>query len=171
MEISQILNANVYIDGTNNLLGRAASITLPDVKATIETHRGLGMIGSVEFPTGLEVLVTKIKWAGFYADAVKLGSNPFASHKLQARASVEAFGPGGRVSEESLVCSLICSWKTKPLGTFAPGTKQETEDELSTTYLKLTQNGKDLIEIDVHQNVWKVDGVDVLATYKKNLGG
>ena len=68
MNIQQILNANVYIDGTNNLIGRASSITLPDVKATVESHRGLGMIGTVEYPTGLDVLTTKIKWAGFYAE-------------------------------------------------------------------------------------------------------
>jgi len=171
VDISQILNANVYIDGTNNLLGKASSITLPDVKALVEAHRGLGMIGTVEFPTGLDVLTTKIKWSGFYGDAIKLGGNPFKAHKLQVRASVERFSAGGREEEISLVCSLTCSWKTKPLGSFAAGAKQETEDELSTTYLKLTLGGKDVLEIDVHENVWKVDGVDVLETYKKNLGG
>lgn len=170
MQISQILNANVYIDGTNNLIGRASTITLPDIKTTVESHRGLGMIGSVEFPTGLEVMVTKVKWSGFYPDAIKLGANPFATHKLQVRASFETYGAGGRVSEVPLVCSLVGFWKSKPLGAFSPGAKQETEDELSTSYIKISIGGKDVVEIDINENVWKVDGVDVLETYKKNLG-
>ena len=104
-------------------------------------------------------------------NAIKLGCNPFTSHKLQVRASVETFGAGGREAEVPLICSLICSWKTTPLGALSAGAKQETEDELTTTYLKLTLDGKEVLEIDVHQNVWKVDGVDVLENYKKNLGG
>jgi P2 family phage contractile tail tube protein len=171
MNVSQVLNANVYIDGTNNLIGRAGTITLPDVVAAVESHRGLGMIGSIEIPTGLDLLTTKIKWNGFYPDALKLGANPFASHKLQVRASIETFGAGGRESEVPLIVSLVCTWKKSPLGAFSPGAKVEAEQELSTTYVKVNVDGKDTIEIDILENVWKVDGVDVLATYRANLGG
>lgn len=171
MDISQILNANIYLDGTNSLLGRAATVTLPDIVTSVEAHRGLGMIGSVEFPTGLEAMVTKIKWAGLYPDVLKAATNPFKSHKLQVRASLQTFGAGGLVAEVPLVCLLTVAWKKVPLGAFTAGTKQEAEDELSTTYLKLTVDGKDIVEIDVHQNVWKVDGEDVLADYIKNIGG
>jgi uncharacterized protein len=171
VDIKQVLNANVYIDGTNNLLGKAGTITLPDVKVLTESHRGLGMIGTIEYPTGLDVMTTKIKWSGFYPEALALGGNPFDAHKLQVRASLETFGAGGRSGEVAVVCLLTCSWKTNPLGAFSAGAKQETEDELSTTYLKLTVDKKDILEIDVHNNLWKVNGVDVLANYKANLGG
>lgn len=171
MDITQILNANVYLDGTNSLLGRAGTITLPDIVTSVEAHRGLGMIGSVEFPTGLDAMVTKIKWAGFYPDVLKSSANPFKAHKLQVRASVQTFGAGGLAAEVPLVCLLTVNWKKVPLGAYSAGAKQENEDELSTSYIKLTVDGKDVVEIDVHQNVWKVDGEDVLADYAQNIGG
>lgn len=171
MNVSKVFNANVYIDGTNNLIGRAKEVTLPEVAAVTEEHKALGMVGTLELVTGLAVLLTKIKWAGWYADQLTLGANPFVSHKLQVRASVETYGAGGRMGEVPLVVLLTCSWKKTPLGTFASGAGQEPEDELSTTYVKVTLDGKELVEIDVHENVWRVNGVDVLETYRKNLGG
>ncbi len=170
MEIKQLLHANVYIDGTNSLVGRAGTITLPDIAVTSESHRGLGMIGPVEFPTGLDVMTTKVKWAGFYPDALALGANPFKAHKLQVRANLQTFGPGGITAEEPVIVTLTCTWKKAPGQGLSPGAKNETEDELATTYIKVTVAGKDLVEIDIHNNVWKVDGKDVLAAYKKNLG-
>lgn len=171
MNISQIFNARVYLDGTNDLLGRAATVTLPDVSVATEALRGLGMIGTVEVPTGLEALVTKIKWNGFYPDVLGMSLNPFVAHKLQVRASLETYGPGGRIEEKAVECLLTVSWKKTPLGAMSPGGKQESEDELPTTYIKLTVGGKEVVELDVHNNVWKVDGKDVLETYRKNLGG
>lgn len=171
MNVSKVFNANVYIDGTNSLLGRAKEVTLLDVVANTEEHKGLGMVGALELPNGLAAMVTKIKWAGWYPDQLTLGANPFKSHKLQLRASVEEYGAGGRVGEKALVVLLTVSWKKTPLGAFVSGAGQEPEDELTTTYVKVTLDGKELVEIDVHENVWRVNGVDVLETYRKNLGG
>jgi len=171
MRVSKIFNANVYIDGTNSLLGRAKEIVLPDVAVKTEEHVGLGMVGAIELPTGLQAMTTKIKWAGFYADQLTLGANPFQAHKLQVRASHESFEAGGRVEQVPLVVNLTVRWKKTPLGTIVAQTGQEPEDELATTYVKVTRNGVELVEIDVLENVWKVNGEDVLAAYNKNLGG
>lgn len=171
MNISKIFNANVYVDGTNSLLGRAGEVTLPEVVAKMEEHVGLGMIGVVELPTGLSVLTTKVKWKGFYPDQIEYGANPFVARKLQVRASHETYAAGGRVAELPLVVQLTCRWKKTPLGVFVPQTGQEHEDELATTYVRIVLDGEELLEIDVLENVWRVRGQDVLATYNKNLGG
>jgi P2 family phage contractile tail tube protein len=171
MQINKVLNANVYLDGTNSQIGRASEITLPDVAAKIIEHTGLGMIGTLEIPTGLEKLELKIKWSGFYADLVKLKMNPFAAHKFQVRANVETYGPGGRVSETPLKVFLTASWKKAPMGGLKPMEASEQEDELSCTYMKVTLGTEDLVEIDVLQNVWKAGGVDVLANFRQNVAG
>lgn len=169
MEIKKIFNANVYIDGTNSLLGRAREIVLPSVTMNTEEHKGLGMLGALELPVGLAPLVTTVTWSGWYADRVLL-ANPFASRKLQVRASVETFGAGGRVEQQPLVVLLTASWKTAPLGTLSAGSGGEVQDELATTYVRLLVDGVELLEVDVHNNIWRQGGVDVLEQYRANLG-
>lgn len=171
MNVSKVFNANVYIDGTNSLLGRASEITLPEVAVKKEEHVGLGMIGAIELPTGLGLLTTKIKWKGWYADQLTFGANPFVARKLQVRASQETYGPGGRLAEVPVLVQLTCRWTKTPLGVFAAQAGQEPEDELATTYVRVVLGGVELLEIDVLENVWRVNGEDVLANYNKALGG
>jgi P2 family phage contractile tail tube protein len=171
MRISKIFNGNVYVDGTSNLLGKASEITLPDIAVETDEHMALGMIGKVSLPTGLALMEAKIKWAGFYAEQLVNGANPFQAHKLQVRASVESYEAEGRVEETPLVVLMTCRWKKTPLGVIGAQAATEYEEELTVTYVKVTLGGKELIEVDVLENVWKVNGVDILAQYRKNIGG
>lgn len=170
MEISKIYSSNVYLDGTNSLLGKASEITLPEIVATLDTHQALGMIGKVEIPAGLELLSTKIKWTTFWPERIAMGGNPFKAHKLQVRSSVETFGADGRISEQPMVALITGRWKKLPLGALASQANAEVEDELATTYIKLTLGKRELLEIDVLENIWRANGEDILASYRANLG-
>jgi P2 family phage contractile tail tube protein len=171
MQIAKLYNANVYLDGDLNLLGRASEITLPEVVAKIEEHRALGMVGTVELPTGIETLVAKVKWQSFFADAMARSLNPFRAVKLQVRSSLEVYEAEGRIEQVPVVCAMTARFKKSPLGGFKAGEHQEREEELSVTYLKLTVGDRELVEIDVVENIWLVDGEDLLAAYNTNLGG
>ncbi|HEX2881185.1 MAG TPA: phage major tail tube protein [Polyangiaceae bacterium] len=171
MDIKKVYNVNVYIDGTTNAIGKGSEVTLPDVATETESHRALGMFSAVELPTGLAAMVTKIKWAGFYPEVLKFRANPFASHRLQLRGTLETHTSGGRTGQQPFIVSLTCAWKKAPLGGFKPGAGQDVEDELTTTYIKVQVAGQDVVEIDVLNNIWIVDGVDVLEQYRQNLGG
>jgi P2 family phage contractile tail tube protein len=171
VRINKVYHANVYVDGTNNLVGRASEITLPEIAAATDEHAAIGMIGTLVLPTGLEALSVSMKWNGYYADRLAMGANPFQAHKLQVRASIESYEAAGRVGEQPLVIMLIGRWTKAPLGTFAHQSQPELEDELACTYLKVTIGGEELVEIDVMENVWRVRGEDVLAGYRANLGG
>lgn len=170
MQISKITNANVYLDGKLNLIGKAKQVTLPELTVTTETHKALGMIGNIEYPVGLDAMITKISWHGFYPEALE-SSNPFAAHKLQIKAPVQRFSAQGLDEVVPLVVFLTASWKKSPLGVFGAGASSDTEDELATTYVKVKLGSDVLVEIDAHENVWKVKGVDVLEGYRKALGG
>lgn len=170
MQIRKVYNANVYIDGTTDLLGRASEVDLPDIAAKTEDHNGLGMIGTISLPTGLDVLECKIKWNGWYDEHLTIGANPFATHRIQVRASVETYDESGRVLEEGLVVTMAVRWKKAPLGALKQMESPELEDDLSVQYIKVVQAGRELLEIDTFNNIWKVNGTDVLATYRKNLG-
>jgi len=170
MDVQKIFHANAYLDGTNSLLGRASELTLPELVATTTEHTALGMFGKVELATGIEPMVTKVKWNGFYADRVLAGSNPFIHHKLQLRGNCEVHNAAGLVGTKSVVALMTVKWKKSPMGVFAPQTSPDFEDELSTTYFKLSLDGKELVEVDVLNQIWKVDGKDILQGYRANLG-
>ena len=40
IQVNRIVNANIYIDGTN-LIGRAEEVKLPDIQAIMNEHKAL----------------------------------------------------------------------------------------------------------------------------------
>lgn len=170
IQVNKIFNANVYLDGTNNLIGRAAEITLPEIAVSTSEHSGLGMVGTLELPAGLDAMTMEIKWNGFYADHIRAGANPFKAHKFQVRASNETYGAEGRVAEVPVVWHVTASWKKASLGGLKPKEAGEFSDELAVTYVKVLHDGAELLEIDILQNIWRANGEDVLAAYRKNIG-
>ncbi len=169
MQIQKLLNANVY-DGTQSWLGRAESVTLPEISVETDAHKALGMIGTIEVPTGLAAMTVKVKWNGVYPDAIKRGMNPFVGFKLQVRGSVEVYDADGLAEEKPLTVHLTVKSKKHALGDIAAQSANAQEQELSCTYIKVILAGEELVEIDVVENVWKVGGVDVRAQYRTNLG-
>lgn len=170
MQIRKIFNTNVYLDGTNSLLGRSKEVTLPEIVAKTIEHMGLGMFASVKLVSGLESLGMKLKWDGFYADRVLAGSNPFAAHKLQFRGDCEVHDANGIVAHEPVIALATVKWAKSPMGVFSPQTSPEFEDELNCHYFKLTHAGRELVEIDVFNQIWRSDGKDIIGEYRKNLG-
>ena len=170
IQVNKVTNANIYLDGDKSLIGRAAEVTLPDIEMAMNEHTGLGMVGSLELPQGLNALTMSVKWNGFYAEHLRAGANPFASHSMQVRASVETYGAAGRVEERPVVWLVTASWKKTGLGAPKPKEAMEFEDELAVSYIKTTFDGEDVMEIDVLQNIWNVNGEDILKTWRQNLG-
>ena len=169
-EISKVYHANVYVDGTTSLLGQLSEVKLPDIALATSEHKGLGMFGTVELPSGIGALVMALKWSGFYADAKKLGANPFKSRRIQIRANHETYDEGGRIAEVALVITVAGSWKKAGGDTFKGQEASDTDDEVTCTYLKCELDGVELYEIDVINNIYKVDGEDLLENMRKNLG-
>lgn len=167
--VNKVTNANVYVDG-NSFLGKIEEMNLPAAKFMMAEHKALGLFGKMEFPSGLDKLEAKIKWNSFYADAMKKFGSPFTNLSLQVRANLETYGPSGRTAQVPLVCYITCAPKDFPMGNFKQHDNVELETNLSVYYVKLQINGVVIMELDVLANIYKVDGVDQLATYRANLG-
>ncbi|HCF6145233.1 TPA: phage major tail tube protein, partial [Pseudomonas aeruginosa] len=70
----RITNGSVYLDG-NSFFGKVEEIELGTVKAVMSDFQGLGMIGLIELPDGLDKLEGKITWNSLYKEAgIKLAS-------------------------------------------------------------------------------------------------
>jgi P2 family phage contractile tail tube protein len=170
IQVNRITNANLFING-NSMLGRADELTLPDLKAKMSEHKAIGMVGSLELISGFEKIEAKIKWNSYYQDA--LGSfayNPYKAVQLQVRASVEGYDSTGRIAQLPLVTFLIGQFKNLPMGTFKQHDNVEFESMINCTAIKQIYNGKTVLEYDCLANILKVQGQDLLAQYRLNIG-
>ena len=170
IQINRIVNANVYADG-NSLLGRAEEIKLPDIQAVMQEHKALGMVGKIELPAGFDKMEGEIKWNSLYEEAAALMANPFRAVQLMCRSNIETYGAQGRVDEMGLVTYLTVMFKKNPLGTFKQHENAEFQAGFSCLYIKQVINGKEMLELDFLANIFRVNGEDMLATYRRNIGG
>lgn len=167
--ISNIYNANVYLDGVN-YLGRAAEVELPKLKAKMEEHAGLGLQFGLELPAGFEKMEGKIKWEGHYDEVAMLSANPYQSVAMQLRASRQSYSSQGKQGEQSVVVYLNVRFKESDQGKYKARSKAEYDTAFSVDYFKLVVDGKELIEVDVFANIYKIAGKDQLAEYRDIIG-
>ncbi|WP_256815405.1 MULTISPECIES: phage major tail tube protein [Pseudomonas] len=165
----RITNANVYLDG-QQFFAKAEEIDLGSVKAVTSDFQGLGMVGLIELPDGLDKLEGKISWNSLYADAGAKLATPFKSVQLQCRSNVQVFNNGGLVNEIPLVTFLTIMPKEYGLGSFKPREATKFETPFSAIYVRQLLNGREILLLDYLSNIFKVDGKDQLAQYRKNIG-
>lgn len=167
--INRVTNAAVYVNG-NSLLGRAEEVDLPKVGYRMGEFKPLGLVGLPEFANGIDKLEAKIKWTSLYPEVLGPAANPFATVQLQVRASIEQYASQGRTAEQPFVCMMTAQFKEYPQVGLRHQEAATTETMLSVFYMKHTIAGADVLEIDILQNIWKSNGVDVLAQFRANLG-
>lgn len=170
IQVNKISNANVYVDGVGHL-GKAEEMDLPKITQKMVEHKALGMVGTFQLPTGIEPMEARIKWNALYADVLKKLANPFKAMSMQVRASMETFTSQGRSAEVPVVCYLTATSKDFHPGNFKQHELIESENNFNVTYMKLVIDGQDIVEFDAIANIYKVDGVDLLANYRTNIGG
>jgi len=170
ISVNKLYNANVYVNGTN-FLGRAEEVTLPKVQAKMVEHKALGMVGVIETPAGIEKMEAKIRWSSLYSEVLGDMANPYKAVSIQVRASLETHDSTGRIAEVPVVAYMTAHFKNFPGIVFKHQENAEVETELAVSYYKLQVDGEDYIEVDAFANIWKVEGYDILAKYKANIGG
>lgn len=168
--IKRITNANVYVDG-NSLLGKVEECKLPEIKMIMAEHKALGMQGKMEFPSGVDKMEATFKWNSLYPDVLAKVANPFQAVSVQLRGSLETWAQSGRISQGQVVAYLTGTFSKFPAGGFKQHDNVENENTMSVTYCKVEIEGREIIEFDAMANIYKADGVDLLAEYRMLIGG
>lgn len=164
-----LTDASIYKDGVG-LLG-VGSIEMPDFEFMTESIAGLGIAGEVDAPVvgHMKSMSAKIKWNTCNETATSLLAPE--AHQLEIYASVQAYDAGSGTYEHQPVKAVIKAPPKKVgIGKMEPGKKMEPETELEVYYLKLWQNGKEMVEVDKFNYIFNVLGVDYLAKVRANLG-
>lgn len=171
IELNTLNNANIYVNG-NCLLGRAEEIKLPTIKFKMADHKAVGMVGGIKLPSGIEALEGgEVKWNSFYQEVWGQLLDPFTAVQMQVRGSLETFTSQGRVAQVPYVVYLTASFHEVPMGDFKQNDKAEFASKFYASYVKQQVNGQDVLELDMMANIYKVNGVDKLGTYRANIGG
>ncbi len=169
IKINRLIGANIYADG-NSLLGKSGVTTLPDITYTTSEHNALGLIGVPQFFSGVEAVQAQISWLSYYDDVMKKVANPFSPISIQVRGSVANYTSSGLTQQVPCVFFLKGTPSNFPLGTINPRENPEIQSTFNCTYVRVEWNGRTIFELDILSNILKIDGVDILAEYNKNIG-
>lgn len=165
--IEKILNANVYIDDFN-FVGRATEVDI--TKTTVKTteHQTLAMVGPLELFQGIEKMEGTIKWAAFNAEVLAKMS-PTRALKLTIRVAQQEYANSSVVNTGQVRAVMVGRAKATE-----PQTVKAGEGSLQTVfaldYFKKTVNERDVIEVDIPNYIYRVDGEDIYADVRAALG-
>lgn len=166
---SVLINAKVYNEG-KVLLGQA-DCELGDFEYMTESLAGLGLAGELDLPVlgHFKSLSLKLKWNTICPEAVELLAPK--THQLAIYASIQNWD-ADKGSFQPVPCRVNCRAIPKKggAGKFEPGKKMEPESEFELTYLKMSINGKEAVEIDKINFKAMIDGTDYLAAVRSQLG-
>lgn len=169
VQVNKVTNAAVWLNGVAKI-GQAASVELPTLTQAMAEHEGLGMIGKMQLPSGVEALEATITWNAVYRDAMLLAANPNSSHLLQLRYSVETHTTEGRTEQTPGVVSMNARFRSLPGGSFSQHENVSLETTLDVYSMKLTIGGEVIYDYDVFSNTYKVGGVDIAQQFRQNIG-
>lgn len=159
----------LYFNG-NNTFGKVEDINLPEVLAKMVDHKVLGMNGTMELPTGLDKMESGFKTNGPFPEIISAAMNIWATNSFMFRGNLENYVGGARGSQVPYVLTYRGTFKGGKGGDLKQHENIDLGYKINVTYCKLEVNGVALYEIDIINNIHKVDGVDLLLTQNRNIG-
>lgn len=160
---SIIKNFDGFIDG-QSYAGKIEEAELPDIGLETEEQLAGGMAGTVDVSMGaLEKMEAAIMINGMSSDMMKqLGR---ADGQLTARG---ALGAGGVTTPA--IFQMRGLFKKVETGSMKRKDKGSTKLLATLTYLKVTIDGEEIVEVDVMGGRFIVGGVDRFAADRAALG-
>lgn len=159
----------VYKDGVNQL--GVADVTLPNIQGMSENISGAGILGEIDSPVKghFGPISLSLKWTAVNSDLAALAAP--GSHHLDLRGAVQHSDQAtGETPVQPVKIVVLGRPKNINLGQLATGKAMGSEVEFEVTYIKVTINYLDKLEIDKVNHVFKVAGVDHMADIRAALG-
>jgi len=164
----KVVNYNVYDEG-EKLVGISGEVTLPNLEAMAETISGAGILGEYQSitPGHFGSLTMDLVFRTLYDTSFKL-MDP-AGKTLTLRASQQSYDVSGGMDHRPLKIVLKVVPKGINLGKIAVGGSTDTTNTVEVLYIKITENGKVLLELDKLSFIFKLNGVDILAAVREQI--
>lgn len=160
--------ASVWLDGTT-LAGKVNEIELPEISWEASEHETISSIGVQEFASKLESLECTITWAGYSPELAAAAANPYNAVNLQVRANIGEYVAAGKTGDKLLRIDLTGRFLQNQLGSFSPG-EMERETMMKVDYVAERWDGNEVMAIGISPPILRVNGDDLLADMRRNLG-
>jgi uncharacterized protein len=160
-------NLMLFADG-DSYQGQVAKLTPPELTRKTEEFRAAGMDGPVEIDLGQEAMSMEWEAAGIL-DALfdHYGAPVHDAGQLRLRGSYES-DENGSVRAVEIV--LRGRHKVVALGEWTPGENNRISVTTAVSYLKISIDSAEKLEIDQAGMVFRVNGSDRLAARRAALG-
>ena len=171
-------NRNVFTDaciyiGGNDCFGKASKVTPPSIKYGKHEIKDLGTIGAMNLPNGKinDALECTITLNSFYPDIFKKIANPFKAVDLKVYSNFTEFENDDATG--NVGTKLFLRGSSQEFGLLGEQNQHDNMDyemKFDLTMARLVVDNKELYYIDIPNNVFIIDGVDVRKDIVKNLG-
>ena len=170
MQIPERLsNFTVYREGSEYL--GVSDIVLPTLEALTDTVSGAGIAGEIDSPTlgHFGSLTVTLNWRTVQTETIRLLQQ--RSHALDFRGAIQVYdSANGTYRSSGVKVSVRGMPKGGTLGNMQPSSTMEASNELEVTYIKITIDGREVLELDKYNFIYRVDGFDALAQMRNQLG-
>ena len=163
------VNFAVY-EGANEFLGMA-EVTLPEFVTISEEIQGAGIAGNLNaaYVGHLEAMTLELAFRSVTESSIRL-MEPVARQIEMRAAQQKTNNVSGKKEIESIKhVAVITPLKYAP-GKLAAASPTESSGEFAVSYYALFINGKKLIEVDIINFIYFVNGTDYLEDVRKALG-
>lgn len=169
-EIAQITAGTAYLDG-NSMLGKVETFTMPEVATKTAEYITAGMIAPFDLPVGFEKMEASVKFKSIFPDDFVRLYDIYTSFDLQVREAREIWENNKLIRTDGVLTSMTVMTKKLPIKhEIAQGKRTEHEASFNVYRIKQSVNGRELFEIDVMNNIYRVNGVDRLADWRAAQG-
>lgn len=165
----KIAQFNVYAEN-EKLIGLSGEITLPSLEPITETISGAGIAGEYEsaVPGQFGSMSIEIPFKTLYDAAFNLFTPK--GQTIVLRASEQSYLPGsGQIVFKGLKITLKVIPKGLDLGKLAIYKPTETKNTLEVLYIKIERDGKELLELDKLNFIFKLNGEDILKDIRNQI--
>lgn len=170
VQISKVSNANFFTNGLSHF-GTASEVGLPSITSKLSDTKFLGAIGALQYHTMLEKLEATVKFNTLSNEALILSANPYSAILFQVRSSRENWSAAGGLGAQDAVYAVMGGTFADASGiNFKPGEDIELSCKLNLTEYGIYVNAVELFYVNFKTQVHRVNGIDIRAQYRANLG-
>lgn len=164
---TKINRYNVYNRG-NRLLGMGDELTLPDFEPSSETVSGAGILGEIDDPTPGYFANQEIEIPFRILDKEATDMLDITKAvQLEIRGAEQTTNSEGDI--EFLGVRMVVRGRCKKFapGKMKAGNPMDTSITLSILYILIELEGEPVLELDKMNEVFKINGNDILAKVKE----
>lgn len=160
---------NLFNEG-NSYLGQTGEVTLPKLGRKFEDWRGGGMDGNIKWDAGLSDDMIEFAWKLGGIDPLVIGQYGAVSVSSLGLRFAGSYQRDDTGDTTALEMTIRGRHEEIDFGNAKAGDDTELSIKTIWSYLKISIDGEDYIEIDIPGMVFKVKGKDMYAEHRKNIG-